>query len=158
MRVSHFNVYDSASDSEQIYGEQLGFVSSLMAGSTTHAGALQPYFNQVLIPAIFHENIKIYFGEDGAAVGYVIWAFLIPEVAQRVLEGGVAYLHESEWNEGDALWVVDFLATSGSLKSILRDLRDVTFAEKRTVHYVRTKNQKILKKQISRNETLSFFR
>ncbi len=156
-RVSYWEVEGTASDRENTLAEQYGYACALMASQASHGKLTVAYLWQVLTPAIQQENIKFYFNQDGAVVGYVIWASLCPAVEQRVIGSGQFQLHLSEWNEGDSLWIVDLLVPHGSLKYVLADLRDQVFAGRPAVRYVRRKNQRRMIKEMARNPRQGFF-
>jgi hemolysin-activating ACP:hemolysin acyltransferase len=86
MQISHFNIYDQPDEREKKYCEQFGYVSMLMANKSTHSQAPLSYLNLIIAPAIYQENIKFYFNEDGNAVGYVVWAMLAADVERQVIK------------------------------------------------------------------------
>lgn len=137
---------------------QLGFVAQLAGRSHSHTPYSVAYFQSVVTPAIKQRLIKFYFGSEGQPVGYVIWAFLESDVEERFLETGQWDLHESEWKEGRSLWIVDFLVPFGHLRNVMADLRDNLFKGQNAIRYARTKNEKVICKELSRECVSSFFR
>lgn len=127
-----------------------------MATSSTHTTRTAQQLFSVVDPATAHQQIKFYFNDTGKPVGYVVWAFLAKEAQNRFLRTKNFELHVSEWDEGDALWIIDLLAPFGHIKYILRDLRDNLFPEQREITYYRQKNGEIIFKQMSR-DSHSFF-
>jgi hemolysin-activating ACP:hemolysin acyltransferase len=157
MTDSFLRVFDTPDPDEQAFCRQLGLIGRLMATAPTHREAPVGYLASLVIPAIHHKQTQVFFDEDGAPVGYVIWARLAEDVQRRVMTSGTFKLHESEWNEGEQLWVLDFLAAGGHLKYVLRHLRDHAFGDDATVRYLRVKGRRRMIKEIARNERLSFF-
>lgn len=47
------------------------------------------------------------------------WAFLADDVEVRWRSQTTGMWHLSEWNEGDTLWIVDFVALPGSLRACI---------------------------------------
>ena len=157
MMTSYFEVCDRPGDNERRDCTLLGHACALMAASPSHAQLPHAYLADIVIPAITHGQLKVWFNEDGVAVGYVIWARLAPDVERRAMQTGQFSLHESEWNEGDTLWILDFLAPLGHLRYMLADLRDHVFAHEEAVRYLRLKNNRRMAKEVQRDPRLSFF-
>lgn len=93
--------------------ERLGCVAHVMALNAFHRShkiyGLAVWAEQ----AIAHDQIEIFF-MNGEPVGYLMWALITTEVADRVFQLGHP-IHPSEWNEGELLWVVDASLPSGTL-------------------------------------------
>jgi hemolysin-activating ACP:hemolysin acyltransferase len=66
-----------------------------------------------LLPAAQLQQIHIFVGEDQRLLGYMTWAWFGEETEQRWRRGAIEMLHVSEWNEGDRLWIIDFVAMPG---------------------------------------------
>ncbi|WP_368962880.1 toxin-activating lysine-acyltransferase [Pseudomonas marginalis] len=60
-----------------------------------------------LMPAINHKQILFFYDGCGDPVGYITWANLAPDSEQRLLNDTNFLLHESEWDEGAATWIID---------------------------------------------------
>jgi cytolysin-activating lysine-acyltransferase len=60
-----------------------------------------------LVPAINHKQIMCFFDGYNNPIGYVTWANLTPESERRFLNEPNFLLHESEWDEGAATWIID---------------------------------------------------
>lgn len=75
------------------------------------------------------DQVQVFFHASSyEPVGYVTWAWLTPEVEQRWLGDPSVILHYSEWNEGERLWIMDFVAPFGHAGDIARHLRRHGFA------------------------------
>jgi hemolysin-activating ACP:hemolysin acyltransferase len=136
----------------------VGAVCQLAALSKCHAGvALFSTIDRLRMP-IKLDQIKVFFSDFDQCMGYVTWAYVTPEVEARLIADPTSTLHEFEWNEGNRLWIMDFLAPKGSIEHIMRNMRDVLFLDSETLSYFRVKNGRRICKQISRTDPTRFFR
>ena len=103
------------------------------------------------------KQVEVFFNHFGTCVGYATWAYVCHDVEQRLLRGGRVTLQDFEWNEGNSLWIIDFLVLNGSLKSVMTALRDKQLAQSQTVTYFRHKNGKRICKRLSRNDYSHFW-
>lgn len=100
---------------------------AIQLGLATAAMAQSPHYCQYPIacitlwiePAIRHEQIHFFRGDRDHVIGYLTWARLTEETAYRLVHDPQVILHISEWNEGDQLWIIDFLVLDGGLRSCL---------------------------------------
>ena len=67
-------------------------------------------------PAIRHEQIHFFRDEFGQVCGYMTWAWLADDTERRLIHDPDVLLHLSEWNEGDRLWILDFLVHTGDVR------------------------------------------
>lgn len=74
-----------------------------------------------LEPAIRHRQIHFFLDNAGFPVGYLTWAWLATDTEKRLQYDPTVLLHISEWNEGDNLWILDFVLVSGDLRARLRE-------------------------------------
>ncbi|MYM24376.1 toxin-activating lysine-acyltransferase [Duganella sp. FT135W] len=155
--ISHFRVLDTPADLTREIAEQCGYAAQLMSQNRSHHKLNLEYMRQVIEPAIRQRRIKFYFNEDGGIVGYVAWAWLAEEVAERVIAKGTFNLHESEWNEGNQLWIVDLLVPYGSLPYVMRHLRDKQFKDNAALHYLRRRGDNQVQVRTLRREMFSTF-
>ena len=81
------------------------------------------YLRMFLIPAIAHRHIYFAFSETGRPIAFWIWATLAPDIMQLIISDGKIFLHESEWNEGNNLLILDFCAPHGHVKDIISYMR-----------------------------------
>lgn len=108
--------------------EQLGLVASLMCRSTARQDYPLSYLTKWIEPAIAHRQIYYAFGDRGRPLAYWTWALLASEVEHRLMNARHMWLHESEWNEGDRLWILDFVAPHGYVRDIVKHLHGSFFA------------------------------
>lgn len=87
-------------------------------------------------PALQHEQIYFFRDEAGHVCGYMTWAWLAEYAERRLLDDPNVLLHISEWNEGDRLWILDFLVHRGDVRARIDEVRGV-FAEMRQARSLR---------------------
>lgn len=72
-------------------------------------------------PAVRHEQIHFFRDASNSVRGYVTWAWLAEDAGHRFINDPEILLHISEWNEGEQLWIVDFLVLDGDVKERIRE-------------------------------------
>jgi cytolysin-activating lysine-acyltransferase len=139
MCASYFQVYDNPSDVIKSLCASIGYASKLIAEADSHRSKPFNYLASVILPAIRHQQIKFFFSDDGRPVGYIVWAYIEKDVEDRLVTYDLPVLHESEWNEGDALWIMDFLVLPGYMNYAVKNIKDSLFSSARKVRYFRLK-------------------
>lgn len=99
--------------------EQLGLVAELMCQSKVYRNQPLAFLRTWVMPAIEHDQIRFLFDHAGEPVAYWTWAFLAPDVEHRFIHDSHVLLHESEWNEGGQLWIMDLVALRGFIRSVI---------------------------------------
>ncbi len=74
-------------------------------------------------PAVRHEQIYFFRDAAGQVCGYMTWAWLAEDTERRVLYDPNVLLHISEWNEGERLWILDFLVHTGDVRAWIQEAR-----------------------------------
>lgn len=74
-------------------------------------------------PAILHGQIHFFRAPSGEICGYMTWAWLAEDTEWRLLHDPNVLLHISEWNEGDRLWILDFLVHTGDVRTWMREAK-----------------------------------
>ena len=97
--------------------EQYGLAAYICALVQVRRDVLN--LNQWIMPAILHEQIMFVFDRGGIPIGYWTWAYLASDVEIRLRYDQNAVLHESEWNEGNSLWVMELAAYAGYVNDIV---------------------------------------
>jgi cytolysin-activating lysine-acyltransferase len=89
----------------------------------------------ILLPAIKQRQF-ILAAEAGQPVFYMSWANLSYEAEQRYLEHPL-HLGEDEWNSGDRMWILDWVAPFGHSRAMSRLLENQLFANRwaRTLYH-----------------------
>ena len=157
MRRTSLTVSHSPSEAAAETAQMYGYACLLMSVAAGHRERTVTNLRSLLEPAIAHGQLKLYFNDNGNPVAYVAWALLDGQVEDRVLSEGRLDLHHSEWNEGQSLWIVDFVAPFGHLRHVLADLRDNVFRERAQLRYCRRRNGAVVHRCISRSMRASFF-
>lgn len=158
MRYSVSTITGKPSESEVQSAALIGFVCQASVQSPMHAASpLRRIVSQLHSP-IEVGQYKLYFNDFGQCVGYLTWAKLAPDVEKRLLSGKDYHLQTCEWNEGASLWIIDMVFPHGSIKYVLRDLRDNLFKDHGMLTYFRVKNGKRIFKRVSRADGGHFFR
>jgi hemolysin-activating ACP:hemolysin acyltransferase len=103
------------------YERQLGRVASAMAKSARYCQFPIACLTLWIAPAILHEQIHFFIDDCGGVAGYMTWAFLEEDTERRFLNDPRVLLHISEWNEGDRLWILDFLVVYGDIRGYIRE-------------------------------------
>lgn len=115
----------------------LGFACELLSKSPTHATFNIQHIGRILIPAIRHRQLNVLFDQDGKAIAYLVWATLMEDVETRFAEEKEIRLHESEWNEGKSLWIIDLVVIPGYMLAVKKYLSDLAFPEINNFRYMR---------------------
>lgn len=157
MRNSFLRVYDRPAQKIQETAEILGHIIIIMKNNPAHANREISYLSNNLLNAILQKNIKIYFNIEGFPVGYIAWAYLDSSTELRIMKTNNANISAEEWNCGNSLWIMDFLAPSGNLIYILNDLRDDVFLAEKKIRYFRIRNEERIYKELTRNKKNYFF-
>ncbi|WP_161057825.1 toxin-activating lysine-acyltransferase [Duganella levis] len=123
------------SDKSKIRAIICGNIFQIIATASSHQHLGTAYLTDVVLPAIAHRNVKVYFNDMGVPVGYVIWAYLSDDVEKKFKEENNYKMHISEWNEGKSLWIIDLLAPFGHFKNICRDIKKNVFRESKEINF-----------------------
>ncbi len=102
---------------------RLGEVALLMCRSRLYCQYPVACISEWLIPPIALDQILVFRNASGLLVGYVTWALLTEDVETRWLNDPNVLLHFSEWNEGDRLWIMDFVSTQGRARDLVQQAR-----------------------------------
>jgi hemolysin-activating ACP:hemolysin acyltransferase len=97
--------------------EQYGLVAYICARAQVRRDVIN--LNQWIMPAILHEQIMFVFDKAGIPIGYWTWAYLTSDVEMQLRYHPNAVLHESEWNEGESLWIMELTAYAGYVNDIV---------------------------------------
>lgn len=117
------------------YREQLGIAAHLCAAHSRYGMLPICNLNIYVIPALLHRQIGFVFDEYNNPIAYLVWAFIAADVESKIIAGKP--LHPSEWNEGEQLWIVDFVAPFGNVREIVNFLRMTQFLDRTSAHSFR---------------------
>ncbi len=101
--------------------EQYGLAAYLSAHASGHRSLAE--LNHWIMPAIQMGQIMFAFDRAGVPLAYWTWANLAEDVERRLMADSYARLHESEWNEGGRLLVLEFAAPFDYVGDIARYVR-----------------------------------
>ena len=108
------------------YESALGISLWLLSQSEYHKNWSIHDVDLEIIPALIHEQFRIYFDEQQNPVGLATWAWLSDAAKSKVLNNQGA-LEFEEWESGEHLMFNDYIAPWGHAKAILKDLRSNVF-------------------------------
>lgn len=106
----------------------LGEITSLLLASELHREYQINDIGAVFLPPIHLNQFRIYRTPDGQPIGLVTWARLTKKVELDYVTNGYN-LRPKDWNAGDQLWAIDFIAPFRHGKQILNDLRTNVFPD-----------------------------
>jgi len=86
-----------------------GLVSTILSSSPYFKADIGKLLVDEVLPAYRHRCIRIFYDMDHVPVGFITWAWLSEETEARLLRTMDPWIHLSEWNEGNSLWVRYFL-------------------------------------------------
>ena len=109
--------------------EKRGTVAHLAAQSKQYRNYPIAALSEWIDPPLLVNQLAIFYRTtDGVPVGYVSWALLAPDVEHRWKNNHSMWLHNSEWNEGETLWIMDFLALPGYCEDLVEYIEQNMFA------------------------------
>ncbi len=115
--------------SQTHFREQLGVATMLMGATNEFRELSVAWIQEWIFPALKHEQIGFFYNEYNLPVGLVTWAFLAPDVESKLINQPGKVFHESEWNEGENLWFIHFVAAPGWTREIVRYIKENLFEE-----------------------------
>jgi hemolysin-activating ACP:hemolysin acyltransferase len=136
--------------------QDLGLVCQFAARLPGHTQTPLGGMMSLLLNARRVGQLKIYLNGYDECVGYVVWAFLTPEVEDEFISGQPRPLAEWEFNDGTSPWILDMAVEQGSLPYVLEDLRDVVFRDHEQLSYFRVKGGRRMCKRVSRLDRTTF--
>lgn len=92
----------------------------LMAETDLYKNHTVADLKRTLFPPVKLGQYRIYL-KSGKPHAFVSWAYLSPEVREGFISR-TRQLQPEDWNSGDELWFINFIAPYGGVRSIIRDL------------------------------------
>jgi len=126
--------------------EKLGLVAQLMYQSRVYQSYPLACLRYWIEPAIELQQIQFLFDHEGTPLAYWTWAFLAPDVEYRLIHDPKVLLHESEWNEGNKLWIMDLVASRGYLRSVISYMKSSIFLNYEKAHSLRRDRDGVVRK------------
>lgn len=123
--------------------EQKLFSGHQVVGEVIELLTLSPYhvtwsifdLQRLVIPPIRLGQYRLY-RRKFKPVAFVSWAWLT-ENAENGYTTGTRLLQPEDWNSGDRLWFIDFVAPFGGVKRLVADLRNGPFKHHRSAMSLR---------------------
>lgn len=107
------------------FSESFGAAAWLLSHDPVYRDASLRVLETAVGTALRLGQYKIY-RKEGVPFAYASWAYLSPEIADRVISGGMG-LRPSEWQSGNELWVVDLKAPFGGEEVVREDIQSRVF-------------------------------
>ncbi len=107
------------------YYRRMGMVAATMTKSSEYCQFPIACLAVWIEPAILLGQIHFFRDRADKVIGYMTWALLAEDTEQRLLHDPEVLFHLSEWNEGDRLWIMDFVLLDGRMKTILKEARQL---------------------------------
>ena len=120
-------------------GEVFSIICGLCMVSDFHKNIRIKVMGTLFLPPIQLNQFRIWYDDKGPT-GFVVWAFLSKEVAERYKNGTPVQPHE--WQSGKDLWFINFVSIRGSLKEKIKGLYDL-FPNYKIGHILRRRNGRI---------------
>ena len=102
--------------------EAVGKIVWLMGQSKAHQSHDIADLHRVILPPVALGQYRLW-ESDGFPVGFMSWALFNEEAEIGYLDG-TRLIQPDDWNKGERLWLVDFIAPFGGVREILRDSRN----------------------------------
>jgi len=109
--------------------EVLGSSVWLWMHSSSHRDMPLHTLSALLLPAIKHRQF-ILAAQGGRAVFYLSWANLSADAEQRYLQQHPIQMPLEDWNSGERMWMLDWVAPFGHTAEVNRLLRRQLFANR----------------------------
>lgn len=113
----------SLNQTDAEYMQQIGIATYLSSRAPKYQFFQISCLRLWIEPAIQHRQISFFYDSFGLPIGYISLAFISDDTAARLINDEIFLLHESEWNEGDNYWIIDFVAPFGHALKILQEFR-----------------------------------
>ncbi|EDX84677.1 RTX toxin acyltransferase family [Synechococcus sp. PCC 7335] len=103
----------------------LGSLLHLAMHSPLHRRYTLNELEEQFVASLIHGQFR-YYEVAGSPVGFVNWAWLTDELAEKYSTGEYT-IALNEWQGGSQLWFPEFIAPFGHTNAIVRDLRTHVF-------------------------------
>lgn len=107
----------------------LGSAAWLWMHSKSHRDAPLHTLSVLLLPAIKRRQF-ILAAEAGRPVFYLAWAKLSAEAESRYLRNSPLSMPEADWDSGERMWILDWIAPFGHTRAMTRLLERRLFADR----------------------------
>lgn len=101
--------------------EAVGMMTWLMGQSEQHCNWTVDDIHRLILPPVALQQFRIWQVEH-QPVGFVTWGLFNEETEAGYLSGS-RKIQPDDWNAGDRLWLVDFIAPFGGVSQMVREGR-----------------------------------
>jgi cytolysin-activating lysine-acyltransferase len=129
--------------------KEIGAVAFVMAHHRRHQHRPVKALPDLIAPAVIARQIRIYYAPHGAPLGYITWAWLSPDSESRWFDDPEVSWHQSEWTDGEVLWVIDFLTLPGFERQLLNHARTTLFADQKSIKALRRNADGVARKVLT---------
>ncbi|WP_107671196.1 toxin-activating lysine-acyltransferase [Cyanothece sp. BG0011] len=102
--------------------QMIGSLTHLMMSSKLHQRYQIIDISGRFLPSLIHNQFR-YCEMDSKPLGFVNWAWLSDEVEEK-FKTGKYVLKLDEWQSGNNLWFLEFIAPFGHANLMIKDLRN----------------------------------
>lgn len=117
------------SGNEFVEAEAFGAAVWLWMQSDAHRDIPLEVLNSLLLPAIGYRQF-ILGSVKGQPVFYLSWAMFDEDAEHRYLHSHPSTLPETDWDSGDRMWIIDWIAPFGHTLQISRLLKQHWFKDR----------------------------
>ena len=99
---------------------------SLFINSASHKRYTLADINTYLVLPIENNRVRIFYNQEGVAVGLITWCWLTEDKAQKLLKyeyNPVQEDYEDKDIEDKQLWGLDFISTTGKARQMISSLK-----------------------------------
>jgi hemolysin-activating ACP:hemolysin acyltransferase len=121
---------------------QLGVAALLLVDTDRKRLSISALVAWLVTPIRLGQALFIY-SPEGRPLGFATWAFLDDESAGRLGGGTLDLLSQDDWNDGERLWIVDFVAPYGDARKLASALREQLAPSHPRFEFVRRRNSGI---------------
>jgi len=107
----------------------LGGAVWLWLHSTSHRNMPLSGLSALLLPAIAKRQFLLA-SHNGQPVAYISWANLSEEAEHRYLNQHPLHMAEADWNSGDRMWILDWVAPFGHTAATAHLILSQLFADR----------------------------
>lgn len=118
----------SAATSEHSVADRLGWAMYVIFGRGCYMEYPIAALKMWLLPPAKLSQLHLFVDSGNKLLGYMTWAWFSAETEQRWKAQTLETIHISEWNEGDRLWIIDFVTLPGYTELCLK-LAPLAFPE-----------------------------
>jgi len=106
--------------------ECLGFMMCLMSQAENHGHRPLWCLEIDLLPALEHDQFKIYFNRQKTPIGFVTWAWLDDDARRQILRSEEP-LSPEQWRSGHTPMIYDLIAPWGHRQTLVESLTEDLF-------------------------------